>query len=219
MDVVNQEDLEFKHPFSMLISGSRETGKTHFTKQLILKQKQFISKPIDSIHWFAPSRQHEIIDELKASFENFFFHNGLPKEDITEFLQSFPGSKLIVIDDLMEEAGQRKDVKHLFTRGRHENISVILLSQNDFHQSKHYLEMSRNTDYPVIFKNVRNAANISIFARQMGLKDFLPKAFKDATREAFSYLLLDTKSNTPEHLRFRSKIFNDYPIVYASKSL
>ena len=117
----------------------------------------------------------------------------------------------------MEEAGERKDVKHLFTRGRHENISVILLSQNAFHQSKHYLEMSRNTDYPVIFKNVRNVASISTFARQMGLTAFLPQAFKDATREPFSYLLLDTKSNTPEHLRFRSKIFDEHPVVYIPK--
>lgn len=219
MNVVVEEELAFKHPFSMLLSGSRRTGKTIFVKTLLLKNKAFIAPKIDWIFWFAPTRQDDVLSKLEQTLGNVTFVNGLPDEDIVEFVQTQMGRKLVVLDDLMEEAGTRKDVKNLFTRGRHEDVSVILLSQNDFHQSKHYLEMSRNTDYPIIFRNIRNASVINTYAKQMGLKDFLPKAYRDATKEPFSYLMLDMRSDTDERLRFRSKVFDEYPVVYAPKSI
>ena len=203
----------------MLLSGSRRTGKTTFVKTLLLKNRQFILPTIEWIIWIAPTRQEDVVTELEQTLGNVTYVNGLPDEDIVEFVQTQMGRKLIVLDDLMEEAGARKDVKNLFTRGRHEDISVILLSQNDFHSSKHYLEMSRNTDYPVIFRNIRNASIINTYAMQMGMKDFLPKAYKDATREPFTYLLLDMRSDTDDRLRFRSKIFATHPVVYTEKSI
>ena len=219
MNVVSEEELAFKHPFSMLLSGSRRTGKTTFVKTLLLRNRQFILPTIEWIFWIAPTRQEDVVSELEQALGNVTYVNGLPDEDIVEFVQTRMGRKLIVLDDLMEEAGTRKDVKNLFTRGRYEDISVILLSQNDFHQGKHYLEMSRNTDYPIIFRNIRNASIITTYATQMGMKDFLPKAYKDATREPFSYLLLDMRSDTDDRLRFRANVFKDYPVVYTEKSI
>ena len=32
MDTISADELKFKHPFSMLLSGARRTGKTHFEK-------------------------------------------------------------------------------------------------------------------------------------------------------------------------------------------
>jgi len=219
MNVVSEEELAFKHPFSMLLSGSRRTGKTTFVKTLLLRNRQFILPTIEWIFWIAPTRQEDVVSELEQTLGNVTYVNGLPDEDIVEFVQTRMGRKLIVLDDLMEEAGTRKDVKNLFTRGRHEDISVILLSQNDFHQGKHYLEMSRNTDYPIIFRNIRNASIITTYATQMGMNFFLPKAYKDATREPFSYLLLDMRSDTDDRLRFRANVFKDYPVVYTEKSI
>ena len=43
----------------------------------------------------------------------------LSSEDIIDFVKvQGTGRKLIILDDLMEEASKRKDVKYLFTRGR-----------------------------------------------------------------------------------------------------
>ena len=114
----------------------------------------------------------------------------------------------------MEEASRRKDEKNLFTRGRHEDINVIFLAQNTFHQGGHFREISLNTDYFIILKNVCDGSTINYLASQMNARDFLPRAYKHATQDAYSHLLLDMRSETDEWLRVRGKVFDEYTMVY-----
>lgn len=215
-DTVDASELKLKHPFSMLLSGARRTGKTFFVKRLLSQNQEYITPSIDWVFWFAPSRQDDVINELNGKLKGrFTFVKGLPEsEDVIDQVQVRGGRKLIILDDVMEEASKRSDIKHLFTRGRHENVSVIFLSQNAFHQGAHFREMSLNSDYFVIFKNVRDASTITTIAKQMKLVNFLPWAYKQATAEAYSYLFCDLRSDTNEKLRFRGDIFSQYPVVY-----
>ena len=217
MDTIQAEELKFKHPFSMLLTGARRTGKTHFRKTLLQKTAEFITPQIDLVFWFAPSRLNDLFDELE-SYEigkSITFVKDLPSEDLIDFVKAQgAGRKLLIFDDLMEEASRRKDVKNLFTRGRHEDVSVIFLAQNTFHQGGHFREMSLNTDYFTIFKNVRDGSTINYLASQMNARDFLPRAYKHATRDAYSHLLLDMRSDTDERLRVRAKVFDEYRVVY-----
>ena len=122
----------------------------------------------------------------------------------------------------MVEAAQNDQVQALFTRGRHLNLSVIYLAQNLFHKGKHSRDMSLNMDYMVLFKNARDASQITHLSRQMypSKSKFLTWAFHDATKEPFSYLFLDLKPYTNENLRVRSNILNEqYQIVYIPKNL
>ena len=222
MEVIQEDELKFKHPFSMLLTGARRTGKTHFTKTLLRKATDFITPQIDKVFWFAPSRQNDLFDEM-GSYEigdSITFVKDLPSEDLIDFVheKAGVGRKLLVFDDLMEEASRRKDVKNLFTRGRHEDLSVIFLAQNTFHQGGHFREISLNTDYFVIFKNVRDGSTINYLANQMNSRDFLPRAYKHATQDAYSHLLLDMRSDTDERLRVRAKVFDDYPMLYIKGS-
>ena len=217
MDTISADELKFKHPFSMLLSGARRTGKTHFVKTLLTRRDEYITPSAEWIFWFSPasSAQNEVFTELKQLISNITFVSGLPSEDIVEYVREMrPGLRiLIIIDDLMEEASKRSDVKHLFTRGRHEDISVIFLSQNAFHKGMHFREMSLNTDYFVIFKNVRDASTISHIASQMNTTRFLPLAYKDATMGKYSYLLCDLRSDTDDRLRYRTNIFNNERVI------
>ena len=82
--------------------------------------------------------------------------------------------------------------------------------------------MSLNMDYMVLFKNARDASQITHLSRQMypSKSKFLTWAFHDATKEPFSYLFLDLKPYTNENLRVRSNILNEqYQIVYIPKNL
>ena len=108
----------------------------------------------------------------------------------------------------MEKVGSRADVAALFTHGRHEDVSVIFLTQNLFHKSKYARDMSLNVDYMVLFKNPRDASVITHLGQQMGNTKFLQQAFRDATKEPFSYLLIDLRAQTPEVLRYRTRVFN-----------
>ena len=129
-----------------------------------------------------------------------------------------PGSKLLVFDDMMEEASERVDVKHLFTRGRHQDTSVVFLTQNLYHQSRHSREISLNTDYMVLFKNPRDAMIITTLGKQMGNAKFLTDAYEQATMKPFSYLFVDLRSDTVEELRYRSNVLDgDMQVVFKSR--
>jgi len=66
---------------------------------------------------------------------------------------------LIILDDLLNEV-YSKDVCDLFTKGsHHRNISVILLTQNLFHQGRFCQDISLNVKYSVAFKNVRDKSH------------------------------------------------------------
>ena len=84
-------------------------------------------------------------------------------------------------------------------------------TQNLLYKSKQTRTMSLNAHYIVLFKNPRDAMQISTLGRQMypGQNKFLVEAFKNATEKPFGYLLLDLKPDTDEKYRVRTNIFPD----------
>ena len=215
---VDADAIQFKHPFSMILSGNRRTGKTHFTKTLILKSRELIAPPIDRIFWFYASHQADVFREIDASVPEaeltVEYAKGLPSGDIMDSVDARFGKKLIVIDDLMEEASNRSDVSNLFTKGRHSDVSVIFLTQNLFHKGKFSREISLNTDYMINFKNPRDSSIITNLGRQMGNTKFLQDVYRDATKEPYSHLLLDMRADTDNGLRYRSNVLEDIQRVY-----
>ena len=210
---VDREDVCLKHPFSMEVSGSRRSGKSQFLKNLTERNVDFITPHIEKIFWYYTSPQ-PFFTEIKQKCPNVTFEEGLPNEDIIEIMRSYNGSKLLIFDDLMHEVQKRDDIKHIFTRGRHENISIILTKQNLFSQGKHSRDIALNTDYLVLFGNVRDQSIISTLDRQMNMKTLLQKIYKRATTNPFSHLLINLRSDCKEIIRFRTKTFDKYPIFY-----
>ena len=88
--------------------------------------------------------------------------------------------------------------------------SILVLTQNIFNKGKHSRTMSLNSHYIVLFKNPRDATQISFLARQMYPKNskFLEEAYFDATNEPFGYLFIDLKQATPNDNRVQSNIFS-----------
>ena len=214
--LVDNNELKLKHPFSMILAGNRRTGKTQFIKRVLLERERFITPAVEHVIWFYAAPQWDVFNELQAAMnDGVEFVRGLPENINDEYLNAKYGGKLIVLDDLMEEASSRSDIKHLFTRGRHENASVVFLTQNLFHKAKHAREMSINSDYVVLFKNPRDASTTTNLGRQMGNAKFLQEAYRDATKEPFSHLFMDLRSDTKDALRYRGNIFSEFPVVYA----
>jgi len=112
-----------------------------------------------------------------------------------------------------------KDVCDMFTKGsHHRNISVLLLTQNLFHQGTNCRGISLNAKYLVVLKNVRDKNQFLYFARQAYPEDsqILLHTYLNATRQ-HGYLILDFAQDTDDTLRFRTNVFPDEgpPIVYA----
>ena len=212
-------DARLITPFSMGVFASRLSGKSVFTKNLLLDQKRMISPPFKRVIWIYKTWQEELFNELikQTEFEMEFLDD-LPNFDTMGKQEN----TAIVIDDFMSEASNSVQVQALFTRGRHLGLSIIYLSQNLFHNGKYSRDMSLNMDYLVLFKKIRDASQIGHLARQMFPRNskFLIWAFQDATRTPYSHLFLDLKPDGNESLRVRGNILNrEYQAVYIPKNL
>jgi hypothetical protein len=109
------------------------------------------------------------------------------------------------LDDLLNEANQ--NVCDLFTKlSHHRDVSVVFVIQNLFHRNRFVRTMNLNTHYLVLFKNPRDANQVSVLARQMypGKSKFVVEAYRDATKNPFGYLLIDLRLETDESYRIRT---------------
>ena len=165
-----------------------------------------IDPPPEQVTWYYGQWQsaYESLDIPKLRLEE-----GLPK--------SFDTGKrnVVVSDDLMAETDGR--VTELFTKkSHHSNTSVIYLVQKLFPKHKHSRTISFNAQYMVVFKNPRDASQLTHLAKQMypGRINFVQEAFKDATNVPYGYLLIDLKQDTPEDLRLRTTILPDDAVQY-----
>jgi hypothetical protein len=204
-------DVRLKHPFTCTVAGPSTSGKTWFVFRLI--------KHVDRLIVPAPKKILYCYGEFQPSFSEFpevEFHEGLP--DVSRF----DGRQrvLLIIDDLMNEADQ--NVCNLFTKlSHHRSVSVVFITQNLYHRNRFVRTMNLNTHYIVMFKNPRDANQVTTLARQMypGRSKFMVEAFKDATKNPYGYLLIDLKPETDERYRIRTNIFpdDDRQYVYVSK--
>ena len=189
-------------PFTCVISGPTSSGKSVFVQRLLKHAKTIISPPPERILYCYGAYQ-EIFSKIEGGVE---FKEGLPS------LDEFDGAKhsLVIIDDLMHETNDI--VSKLFTRGSHHtNTSVIYITQNIFNQNKETRNIALNTQYLVLFKNVRDKLQITYLARQMYPSNpkHMIEAYTDATNEPYSYLFVDLKPNVDENHRLKACIFPD----------
>ena len=202
--------LKLQHPFTAIVAGPTGSGKTVFTTKLIENASRMIEP--------APQREvwcYGVYQSFFTNLSNVEFHDVMPDLNMFDGLQR----TLLVIDDLMQETDDR--VSQIFTRvSHHKNLSVLYLTQNLFYGSKQNRTMSLNSYYLVLFKNARDATQISHLAGQMypGKSKFMIEAYRDATSSPFSYLLIDLKQATEDKLRLRTNIFpGETPYVYVPK--
>ena len=184
------EAFRFKTPSSIMIVGPSGCGKTCFTESLLLDHlEELFVNPPPTIHYCYGAWQDGFRDMKDAGVQ---FHEGVPT---TFHLQKwFPKGGLLVLDDLMVEGGEDKELLDLFTKhSHHQNITVLYLCQDMFPPGKYAKCISRNAHYIVAFKNPRD---------QLGMKNLLLQAFatcwedmmdvyQKVTERPFGYTVLD----------------------------
>ena len=193
----------FKTPFTCLISGPTGSGKSELLFNILKNiNKYFDESPTKIIYCYGA------FQEKFKEFPYIQFNHGLIDTDDLNSNEK----NLIIIDDLMDDALNDKEISHLFTRGsHHKNISVFLLTQNFFSTGKYSRTISLNSNYLIIFNNPRDKLQISYLARQMypSNSQFLIQTYENATNKPHGYLFIDNKQDTNPDLRIQSDILKD----------
>lgn len=106
-----QSLLPFSTPTTILICGSTQSGKTHFTKKLLQNANGMFAMPVERII-YAYSEHQPMFEEMEKTIPNFSLHQGLPtKEDIEQYTEGV-NHTIVVLDDLMLQVAQSQDCVH-----------------------------------------------------------------------------------------------------------
>ena len=208
------EEHLFQHPFTCMIAGPTQSGKTHFLMRLLENLNKLAKPKIQRILYCYGSWQ-PMFEVLQNSVPCLVFFEGIPEfDDLDPSI-----TQLVILDDLMEECTKNEKVQKLFIKDSHHlNTSVILVTQNLYAQGRFSRSIALNCHYLVLFKNPRDLSQIGTLGRQMfpGNSKFLVSAFKDATdSKKFGYLYVDLKPNTILKNRIQTNILTgDQRIIY-----
>lgn len=210
---------KFVHPSTWLVAGPTGSGKTQWIAEVL--RHDFIAPKPERIVWVYAEWQ-TLYDKIRMLIPLIEFVKSAP-DNLYETLDP-KRCNLLVMDDQMAELGDSRALSSYFTKGsHHRNTSVIYIVQNLFDKGKSQRTVSLNTQYLVVFKNPRDAAQIEALGRQMypHTPKFLAEVFADATRKPYSYLLIDLRPETPEQFRLRTNVLPieaSNPTVYKQSS-
>lgn len=202
---------EFAHPFTCVVSGPTQAGKTELVKNILIHIDKMLYPVPTRIVWYYSESQ----PKLELELPHVEFRNELPSMD------DFDGVEptVVVIDDFMSETNTQ--ITKLFSKGsHHKNLSIFFLVQNFYHHNKEMRSITLNAQYIIAFRNPRDRSQILFLSRQMfpGNSKFLVDSFNDATSLPHGYLVIDLKQRSPEHLRIRTNILpHQDTIVYTDK--
>ena len=211
-------DARLVVPFTCIVAGGTGSGKSVFCSKLIKYNKEMLTEAPDRII-YAYGEYQDLFEQM--SNEKVEFVKGLTPEMLER--QNLGKSTLLIIDDLADSI-DGKFLSAIFTKySHHRRISVVLLINNLYYRGLggHLRDVAVNAHILVLFGGARNQGTIQTLAKQMYGPKWrqLVDAYTQAVSEPWGYILINSKSNTPEALRLRSKIFpEEENICWVSKN-
>ena len=211
--------IPLRHPTTVLVAGPTGCGKTEFVYKLLTTREAIQPTPQRII--FIYSEWQPAYDRMKQALQNTIeFVKDYEPKPLYESISPTTRNMLVLDDQMDSENMKGNTLCKFFTQGsHHRNLTVLYIVQNLFNQDKSMRTVSLNSHYLVLFKNPRDMTQIRSLAQQMYPKQawFLVDAFDDATSKPFSYILLDLRSDTPDEIRVRARMFDTDPTVYVRR--
>ncbi len=171
-------DITLQTPFSLVIAGPSSSGKTTKLRD-ILKNKEILFKDIPRriiLFYKVWQPTYDVFQKTGLIDE---FYEGVPNQDEADELLKQNQSSCMIFDDLSQDVNSV--VEYLFTIGSHHyKCSIILISQNLFQKSPVWRNISLNTHYFILMRNVRDSSIITSLSRQIfpGKRNFLSRVCK-----------------------------------------
>ena len=204
MEVYSDTHLDiFSQPSRLIVSGYSNSGKTVLVTNLVRKYiHKFDSVLISGVSNHELEKEMEIVKVFEEIINPF------------DYVDEQTKGLLYILDDCFLDAVKNDYVVNAFTKGRHKNISIILITQNLFFAGKHSRTISLNCSHFILLKN-RDNVQIETIARQLFGKcktnQFLQIYKKALTLQPYGYLRIDLTPKTPESLQLRTNIVGEQP--------
>ena len=128
---------------------------------------------------------------------------------MSEINSSLKGSTLIIFDDLIHSSQLHHISTFFSVEGRHQNISLMFLSQKLFQGNDDYRVISSNSNYMVLFNNPRNRVEVRALASQISPKSMdLLRFYEEATDDkAYSYMIVNLTQTGNSNVRYLGNLF------------
>ena len=190
-----QNDIDFKKPYTCKVVASRGCGKTTFVLNYIIK---IAHANFTDVFIISGTPNQEIYNEVKV-IPNVYIKT---VDDLDEVVTR--GNILIVFDDLLHELRNSCIVQGLNTQGWHKNISVISIEQELLYSN--YVER-RNSDYFVLLK-IRDSNVLNEFYKRFctDVRHYKFIDLYDSIMDNQGYLIIDFFSK----YKYRYNSFNLY---------
>ena len=221
------DSFHFRHPFTLMLAGPTQSGKTTIIQKIISQAWGGLVRAPPAAIIYCYSQWQDIYDEIKIgraqgpsyfNVSSIIFNEGLPDLENIDTNRN----TLVILDDLMQEAGKSEKILNIFTTdSHHKNISVIFVTQNIFSQQKNARTISLNCQYIILTNNPRDRLQVQILGKQMfpGDSSFFNKAYQDAvSSKEYGYLLCDFTQQTMEENRVQTGVFaGEERIIYRNE--
>ena len=196
-----------KLPFRLVCVAPSGSGKTNMILNLIEKFSKG-KGTFNSITIITRNKGEPLYEYLEEKSEK--------KVKIEEGLENLPAmdtfdkdlQHLVVFDDMVLEKNQ-KVMSEMYIRGRKRGISVCYLSQSFYKIPK---TIRSNCNYFVLLKlSGKRDLNLILSEFELGVtKQELMEMYEDATKEKFSFLLVDVEAEKEK--KFRKNFLELYTI-------
>ena len=213
-------DAHFKHPFTCLVVGPSESGKSTFVHDLLIYLEDdftdvviYLGTSVDQNPTFLSLLEKKLSFKLTLVnlSEKYGPHPGTSEEllkDVTQLcttMQEEHKKLCLVFDDLMTELNNSSLISDLFSKySSHTKTTVIFITQNLFYKGKKQSEsvtMYRNTKYLVLFRSGMDQTTFQVVAKRIGVST---KFLVDVTN-VHRYIVIRADHHGP---KFTTDIFN-----------
>lgn len=201
----DEKDFGFslEPPFTMIICGNTGSGKTQLLKHMITNE---LSKKFDYIFIMCPSLEFsgdykefenhkKIKDNMFAEYDQEIINDIMKSQEkiIKKHGKKRCPQTLIILDDCLEYLGFGSLISKIFFKGRHINISCIVLVQ----KLKGISTLLRiNTKYIVFFRTANSKELENLLDEYTGKKErkIIENELNEWFKEKWSFMFCNLKT-------------------------
>jgi nucleoside-triphosphatase THEP1 len=189
---------------TMLIVGSSGKGKSTLCRKIIKDRNAIFNVNSQPVLWC-----YESIESIPAELhhaKDVILHHGIP--DMDEIKKHMDRKLLIVLDDLQTQMKNSVFLEKLCTVVCHHYDCQLIILLHTVYYGPTIRNLRLQASYIILFKNNNDKMSVRCLGNQLMPEDsktFLA-IYNEATKEPYSYLLIDLYKACPDELRFRSNV-------------